>query len=596
MITTKKIKEINFSDQIYFIPSYQRGYRWENKQVIDLLEDIYEVYTTKQESYCLQPIVVSLIEPNKYEIIDGQQRLTTIYLILLRLSNFSKQLFQIDFENDTRKNCIDFFNQLANGKLDYSNPDYAHISNAYKLIDSWFNDKIATRENSDIEFDFYGTLSGKVELIWYDVEESNRTELIKTFTRLNSGKIPLTNAELIKALFLSKANHGNPSLDSYSYQLDISNKWNQIEYALQDDTLWNFIIPSQIDLPTRIDYIFKLIVQNKNHIVEEEDDVFRYYYPLYIKSLQTKKFDFVETNWNDVNLYFTIIQDWYDSHKYYHLIGLLIWDGFDILKLIEEYLKSTKSEFFKYLFNEIETRFCNLNLENLNYKQSYSDVEKTLVFFNVMESYHSNITKFPFKQLKLKEIKWSLEHIHPQNATAIRQHQYIQWLEDHLAIIRNININKSYDDLIIEIETFILSLKDTKSNKDFKSFFDELAIKILTILSFDENNSEKFGIKSKISFEKLGADHHISNMALLDTRSNSSLGNSAFSVKRKAIIDFELKGVFVPTATKNSFLKYYSDYPKHLNYWTLEDKDDYISKIQNQIKFVKNFKIETNEC
>ena len=38
MISTKKIKEINFSDQIYFIPSYQRGYRWENKQVIELLE------------------------------------------------------------------------------------------------------------------------------------------------------------------------------------------------------------------------------------------------------------------------------------------------------------------------------------------------------------------------------------------------------------------------------------------------------------------------------------------------------------------------------------------------------------------------------
>ena len=70
MIKPKKIKEINFSDNIFLIPSYQRGYRWDSKQVEELLDDIYEVYVTKQESYCLQPIVVSKIEANKYEIID----------------------------------------------------------------------------------------------------------------------------------------------------------------------------------------------------------------------------------------------------------------------------------------------------------------------------------------------------------------------------------------------------------------------------------------------------------------------------------------------------------------------------------------------
>lgn len=594
MITTKKIKEINFSDQIYFIPSYQRGYRWENKQVIDLLEDIYEVFTSKQESYCLQPIVVSLIEPNKFEIIDGQQRLTTIYILLTRLKRFVDEKFQLDFE--IRTNCTSFFKELDSGKLDYSNPDFAHISNAYFIINKWFEDKKNLRIDSNIELNMFQTLLEKVEVIWYDVEESNRQDLIKAFTRLNSGKIPLTNAELIKALFLSKANHGNQKIDPYSYQLDISNKWNQIEYALQDDTLWNFIIPNQINLPTRIDYIFKLIVQNRSHPVKDEYDVFRYYYPLYTHSIQTNKFDFITTNWEDVDLYFTIIQDWFQDHKYYHLIGLLIWDGVDILVLIKEYLKSTKSDFFKYLFTEIETKFCDHNLEELNYKTNYRNVEKMLVFFNVMESYHSNNTKFPFKQLKLKEIKWSLEHIHPQNAIDIRQNQYPQWLEDHLVIIKNTNTNNSYDELIIEIKDFIVSIKDTKSNKDFKSIFDEIATKILSTLSYEENNAENFATKSKISFEKLADEHHISNMALLDTRSNSSLGNTAFGVKRKAIINFDLKGVFVPVATKNSFLKYYSDYPKHLNYWTLEDKDDYISKIQNQINFVKNFKTETNEC
>lgn len=106
MIEPKKIKEINFSDRVYFIPSYQRGYRWDKKQVEELLDDIYEVYVTKQESYCLQPIVVSQIEDNKYEIIDGQQRLTTIYILLTRFKRFINEKFQLDFE--VRKNCMNF--------------------------------------------------------------------------------------------------------------------------------------------------------------------------------------------------------------------------------------------------------------------------------------------------------------------------------------------------------------------------------------------------------------------------------------------------------------------------------------------------------
>ncbi|POS02115.1 uncharacterized protein DUF262 [Flavobacterium croceum DSM 17960] len=593
MIETKKIKEINFSDQVYFIPSYQRGYRWENKQVLELLEDIYEVYTTKQESYCLQPIVVSEIEPNRFEIIDGQQRLTTIYILLTRLKRYTDEKFQLDFQ--VRTNCIEFFKNLDEGTLDYSNPDFAHISNAYFLINKWFEDKKNLRVDSNIELNMFQTLLEKVEVIWYDVEEHNREELIKIFTRLNSGKIALTNAELIKALFLSKANFGNKNHDTYTSQLDISNKWNQIEYALQDDDFWNFIIPSQNNLETRIDYIFKLIVQNKEYTVKEESDVFRYYYPLYVKSLQTKLFDFVSSNWGDVELYFTIIQDWYTNHSYYHLIGLLIWDGEDVLSLIKKYQESTKKDFLAELFESVKDRFCGFNLETLDYKSNYRNVERILVFFNVMEAYRSKNTRFPFKQLKLREIKWSLEHIHPQNAPEIKQHEYLQWLEDHLTIIKHLNIANEHDGLIREIEGIILKIKETKNIKDFKIQFEELSASILNILTYNENNTKSCGEKSKIAFDKLGEEHHLSNMALLDTRRNSSLGNSAFSVKRKAIIDFELDGVFVPIATRNSFLKYYSDYPKHLDYWTLEDRDDYVSKIQEQINYVKNFKINLNE-
>lgn len=586
MIVPKKIKEINFSELIYYIPSYQRGYRWDTKQVEELLEDIYEVFKTKQESYCLQPIVVSKIDENKFAIIDGQQRLTTIYLLLIYLSDFSRQLFQLDFENENRKNCKEYFLNLKQNTFDYSNPDFAHISNAYKTIQKWFDAKIKSKENSDIEFDFYGTLSSKVEVIWYDVEESNREELVKIFTRLNSGKISLTNAELIKALFLSKANYGNHSKDIYTSQLDISNKWNQIENAFQNEDFWNFINRSENELATRIDYIFQLIVQNKNIEIKDEFDVFRYYYPLYVKSQELKTYDFIELNWNEVDSYFTILQDWYQSHEYYHLIGLLIWDGVDLLSLIKKYKESNKTLFKKHLFREINSRFCNADIKELDYKKSYSQVEKTLVFFNIMEVYHSKNLKFPFEKLKLKETKWSLEHIHPQNALDVRQNEYSSWLQDHKVVLQTIDSNAKIKELLNRIEMFLQDLNENKL-QNIKIRFEELSREILENLEYRENNKNILSPKSKIPYNILTGEHHISNMALLDTKKNSSLGNSAFAVKRRAIISFELNGFYIPNATKNSFLKYYSAYPKHLNYWTLEDRDEYLFKILNQIKFIK---------
>ena len=75
----------------YFIPSYQRGYRWTKLNVLALLEDI-DAFLQKQsagatiQSYCLQPIVVVEQQDAEgeriWEIIDGQQRLTTLYIIL----------------------------------------------------------------------------------------------------------------------------------------------------------------------------------------------------------------------------------------------------------------------------------------------------------------------------------------------------------------------------------------------------------------------------------------------------------------------------------------------------------------------------------
>jgi uncharacterized protein with ParB-like and HNH nuclease domain len=67
----------------FIIPAYKRGYRWTKRQVEELLNDIRDFQKEseskpKEAFYCLQPLVVSEIESG-WVLIDGQQRLTTIY-------------------------------------------------------------------------------------------------------------------------------------------------------------------------------------------------------------------------------------------------------------------------------------------------------------------------------------------------------------------------------------------------------------------------------------------------------------------------------------------------------------------------------------
>lgn len=71
ILETKFVADIRGS---FYIPSYQRGYRWSETEVVRLLDDIYQ---NGKKNYCLQPVVVRK-KGDQYELIDGQQRLTTL--------------------------------------------------------------------------------------------------------------------------------------------------------------------------------------------------------------------------------------------------------------------------------------------------------------------------------------------------------------------------------------------------------------------------------------------------------------------------------------------------------------------------------------
>ena len=181
----------------FLIPSYQRGYRWTEQQVKDLLNDVNEFAPQKvgDEStwYCLQPLVVRKMdeidprlekETDKkdwYEVIDGQQRLTTIFIILNLLDNQ-----QLSLLYQTRPRSNDFLKNIKNDQED-SNIDFHFMLEAKKTATEWPGDKPNLVQK----------LKENCKVIWYETEEN----AYDVFKRLNSGKISLSNAELVKALF-----------------------------------------------------------------------------------------------------------------------------------------------------------------------------------------------------------------------------------------------------------------------------------------------------------------------------------------------------------------------------------------------------------
>lgn len=562
-------------DYTFVIPSYQRGYRWNERQVLDLLEDILEFQKKLEkipgEFYCLQPIVLSEKTENEYFVIDGQQRLTTIYLILTYLNDVKKILFKNYIDKnyniiyETREKSKDFLLEINKiNSIDNNNIDFYYMSKAYLCIKEWFKSK----ENEINTGDFLNILlktdlrdgvdkSNNVRFIKYKVNAKD-TKAIEIFNRINMGKIPLTNAELIKALFFI-----NESIeDRKKHQFKKAYEWEYIEQTLHNDSFWYFINKENNSSPTRIEFIFNLIadkyLNNVNIKVNKSIDK---YYTFYIfNELITQKKKNKDELWDEVKTYFRTFEEWYNDYEYYHLIGYLIHAGKKISDIKKASEDASKSEFNKYLKKEIKG-LCSYSGNKSILELSYTDskdktsIQNILLLFNIISTNRSRFYKFPF-DLYTKE-DWSIEHIHAQNSEKIvKDSQRKLVLEDQKKYLNN---NKENTNLVLEIDRVIESIDKGQKLED--TVFNELQDKIFNLFSDDIYL------------------HSIDNLALLSIDDNSAINNNIFPIKKDKIRELDEKGSFIPICTKNVFLKYYSKESEQNIKWEEKDRADYLKAI-----------------
>lgn len=611
-------------NETFFVPRYQRGYRWGRQEITELLGDVLQYYNATQNRenkvskfYCLQPVVVKMkewfINSNEkiegWELIDGQQRLITILLILNYLEEIRKLLnnkldiYSIDFE--TRENCKLFFqNKTYKDSVDETNVDFYHISKAYEYIEQWFK-----QNNHKVEI--LNTLlkaEYNVSIIWYEavaINQDNDDSSIELFTRLNDGKIPLTDAELIKALMLQADLYPTNEERFVKQRLfEIATEWDDIEAKLQDEKFWLFLNDTDYKPSSKIEYIFKLLAEKwnefeKQHLVQYElkDGKPKHYeFLIFDKYLANKRAIFLEKNedgidilepvnkiWKEIKEMFSTFYEWYNNHNLFHYIGFLLANEKDKDNLIRELigLKLTKTDFEKNIKKRIADTIkikseikqdgkktgIIKQLHQIAYNENNPEIIKVLLLFNIdaLVKHKKENARFPFHLYKKEKIT-SIEHIHPQNPPSIDadEDRARIWLSQHKISLSSIKelveCNKNeIDNVLKQIEV----LFNNYEKEAFKNLFSQI-----------------LDLYSEISDFKETEIHTLYNLALVDKDTNSQLNNSFFDIKREILKENKL-GKYVPICTQRAFSKYYSNSPKEMIFWNNDDRQAYFKSIES---------------
>lgn len=570
-ICLKSIKEL--LGMKFFIPSYQRGYRWTPLQVNQLLDDISEFgrknNKEKGEFYCLQPIVVrKRPQFDDYEVIDGQQRLTTMFIIMKALEDRLEDdfpgcsLYSLQYE--TRLNSKHFLENIKDNVVEADkNIDFFHMKQAYDTVSEWFRKPENHGWKSkilnlllDFEVENDVVTSNNVRVIWYEVDECNSSSsTIDIFSRLNIGKIPLTNAELIKALFLQKKN-----FDKNVYSLkqnQIATEWDNIEKRLQQDEFWFFVSNGCPDrkYECRIEYIFDLM-KNK----QKNADTF-FTFTAFSNELKTSNIDSI---WYDVKKYMLTFEDWYSDSKLYHYVGYLIACGKSINEIKKKSEELGKNAFGEFLIQEIRNVvFFDDELENLKYSEDKDLIKKILLLFNIETILCTSKSEMRFPFASFKKDAWDVEHVCSQTDKTISSvKDRKEWATD----ISEYLLFNTISELTEQERELIAKLKE-------EDRIDDVAF---------VNLFEK--IQKQLDDEKVVEKDSIANLTLLDAKTNRSYKNAYFPIKRLRIIENDKDGLFVPIATKNLFLKYYSKQAGNVTQFGETDANSYVDAMKSMLK------------
>jgi len=530
----------------YNIPLYQRGYKWQPKHVSKLLDDIYQFDHKDDKFYCLQNITIVPNE-NAYNVVDGQQRLTTLSLILNYLEEQELIKGKVGFPNNSiRRHSNKFINEVI-------------FENLSTVLDTSWDDFIEKHPDYDHQdiYHMYAVLQSIDE--WFGSRPGN----------LNSKRIPLDGADLIRAMLITRVvyEEGKKETDvknivrvnerriKIGWVIDQTNNW-----WSQNEVLGFFSgLLSMQDKKLLLGLQFNFELHPINLL-----------YFLYAQSIgESLSIEFYEEQNNQpIKLYRNIIKlhetlrDWFQDREIYHFLGYLIFQDKDTTDFIaiwkmwtqsadrKTFKQSLKSRIKKSLIDQgqlLDFRDTDFNW----YKQNKEKLVQGLILMDLIHSLKNNQSRIPYAGFTKKAN--DIEHIFPQKpADPDDIESYVDFLNQHI------------------VEGGKHRFKYSKLKKELNE--EEFEIRVEAFIS---RITEGYKI------------HAIGNLVLLNSSLNRSISNSSYSYKRARIIDYYNRGNYIQPHTFHVFVRYFNDLENRNNdfeHWSQKDITDNSEAIALAIK------------
>lgn len=643
-VSLRSIADFEGKNVSFYIDAFQRGYRWTESEVKDLLDDIHEFSQSDYKShssgvadrfYCLQPIIVTESSEGYWKVIDGQQRMTTLYLIYLYYNSIAGRLmrtalpFEIHYNGKERlEQCLEdikigeFYEEksLYDIKEKYSDDiDCYFILTAYGEICKYFGSLGKTLHTQGHIMDMKTVFDKYMQIIWYELIDCSEQEEIAMFTKINMGKIPLTNAELIKALLLrTEEDKKTPDQDN------IAINWDEMEAQLSDKGFWSFLVNNTGIYSTKIDFIFEImakeindqILKNEAGLGEDEEQYyieqdynrqyFSFYvfnnYVRYLKKIDSNR-NYIKDIWTRIREYYEMFRDWYQNRKWYHMIGYIVETSGDkyieSITVLSQLYKSQDTQqqkighktLFEQNLREIIKKSVGVEgeltkatltdyIEDLEYGSKHKEaIRRILLLFNIcsLELLEKETdSRFPFDKYKDKKGAWDIEHINavaddrPNDAydRADGSNACLVWLKNVLSApyIADIVMSDGKTKVVDLIDEVIEGKLYLPQNEPGTAKFNSIYDRIIEFFSEDGDTN----------------NNSIGNLTLLDSVTNRSYKNNIFPLKRETIIDNCSKDIYIPLCTKEVFLKAYKK-ANDLIRWTSDDMKYYVESIINRI-------------
>lgn len=619
------VSELLTGVYVFSIPSYQRGYRWESseigikdndvKQVDDLLNDLTAFANANAHNsanYYLQPLMVKPKQAQgtyEWDVLDGQQRLTTLLLVLRCIneklySNNPLPLYSIRYEN---RKQLDFskitYNQMS-ANYEYPVPsdnlDSYFVRKAKDRIERWYEEEIKNNQSLQDklkELLFYPDKSRtgvssppslRAKFIWYNVEPisgtvppltGNRLHDIEIFNRLNRGKISLTNSELIKALFLLCIKNSPSSGSALMSPDTLVRKWDEMGKKFQNDEFWKMIAPKDTEYSNRMDLLFDFI---RDCLGSEDCSSYRFYYSKMHPLLLTPNIQQVEILWNEIKVFFDTLCKWHENVQMHNYIGFLVDNGVRISSIYNRV--SNGENLADIIKTNIGITDIN-NIDELNYQDRYDFVKirKVLLLFNVLtcDKYGQ---KFPFNLYR--DNSYDVEHINSQTDNPIEKlDEKREWIVEHAIVClwydRTEKNTQGFTKAAADARDLII--KGIKLLKDFRKEGKDSGEKFKPYRE-DVENYYAHGSNSDNR-------HLIGNLTLLNSSINREYKNALFPKKLRTLKRSDQEGAYIPLCTKYMFLKYYSNPQGNVSAfnmmrWRDEDQEEYIKAIKDTIKII----------